>query len=75
MCNRGSAGIAFSVKEKHTILETNCLEYNTFCSLVLLKNAVLASLQHDTPKQEYSLLLHLRLVGLHGGGRDILSYG
>lgn len=55
--------------------KTHCLEYNIFCSLVLLENAALTSLQHDTPKQEYGLLLHLWPAGLRGGGRDVLSYG
>lgn len=55
--------------------KTNYLETSAFCSLVLIKNAVLASLQYDTPKQEYGLLLHLRPVGLRGDGGDILSYG
>lgn len=55
--------------------KTNYLEYNIFCSLVLLKNAALASLQHDTPKQEYGLLLHVWPGGLRGGGGDVLSYG
>lgn len=39
------------------------------------KNAALAFLQYDTPKQEYGLLLRLWPAGLRGGGGDILSYG
>lgn len=42
---------------------------------MLIKSAALASLQHDTQKQEYGLLLHLWPVGLHGSGGDVLSYG
>lgn len=68
-------GLLFLWKKSIPSWKTNYLEYNIFCSLVLLKNAALASLQHDTPKQEYGLLLHLRPVGLRGGGGDVLSYG
>lgn len=75
MCNRKSAAIAVAEKEKHSILESQLHEIQSLLQFGADKNAALASLRYDTPKQEYGLLLHLWPAGLRGGGGDILSYG